>query len=301
MKKPNFFIIGAPKCGTTALSEYLRLHKQVYISDPKEIHHFCDDFPGMKEVNNINEYLSIFQQANSKHIAVGEASVWYLYSKVAVREIFNFNPDAKLIIMLRNPVDLVYSMHAQDLNSVDENVIDFKESWLLQDERLAGRHIPKHCREALKLQYRDVGKLGEQLERVYNVFPKDQVKLIFFEDFSSNTRKVYEDVLGFLNVPITSTPESFYPVNKNTVNRNAAVAVFTARPPKILVNLLLKFKILLGIHRLGLLDRIRDINYKERPRQQLEKVFRGEIIDYFRPDVEKLSRLSSIDLSHWNK
>ena len=106
---------------------FLSKHPNVFMSPRKEPHYFCDDFPGLLGCASLDEYLALFEEASADHVAVGEASVWYMYSKVAVKNILKFNPDAKFIIMLRNPVDLVYSMHAQSLNSVDENVKDFEK------------------------------------------------------------------------------------------------------------------------------------------------------------------------------
>ena len=88
-RRPDFFILGAPKCGTTALSEYLRRHPRVFVSRPKEPHYFCADFdyyyaPGQRTEEH---YLRLFAEADEGHLAVGEASVWYLYSEDAARNI----------------------------------------------------------------------------------------------------------------------------------------------------------------------------------------------------------------------
>ena len=86
MKKPNFFILGAPKCGTTSLASWLSEHSDVFMSPIKEPHHFCSDF-GYKEYRSHQRYLSLFRKANEQHRAIGEASATYLYSKVAVKNI----------------------------------------------------------------------------------------------------------------------------------------------------------------------------------------------------------------------
>ena len=139
-RRPNFFILGAPKCGTTALSEYLREHPRAFVSQPKEPHYFCGDFdyyyaPGQRSEEH---YLRLFDAATDDHLAVGEASVWYLYSADAARNIAAFDPATRVIVMLRNPVDLVPSLHSQLLYMLDEDEPDPARAWELQEARRRG-------------------------------------------------------------------------------------------------------------------------------------------------------------------
>lgn len=298
--QPNFFIIGAPKCGTTALSRYLSQHPNIFMSDPKEPHYFCDDFkPAMRTIKTEEDYTKIFSTANSDHHAVGEASVWYLYSKVAVKNIFNFRADAKIIVMLRNPVDLVYSMHAQSLNSVDDDEPDFEKAWWLQDDRLEGVNMPKHCRDAKKLQYRDIGMLGEQLSQVLSIFPASQVKVIFFDDFTTRTEQVFKEVVEFLKVPDMAENLEFKAVNENAVDSSYLLAVFYRRTPKILVAFFMWLKRTLGIKKWGLKKWLMTWNMKTQTREKLPTGFRKELVEYFSQDVEKLALITSRDLGHW--
>jgi hypothetical protein len=175
--RPNVFIVGAPKCGTTALSQYLRGHPQVFFCSPKEPHYFATEFPGYRAVTCEVDYLNLFSAAGPHHNALAEGSVYYLYSGQALERIRRFNPDARIIAMLRDPVDLVYSLHAQLLYSGNEIEEDFERAWDLQDERAHGRHLPRNCQDPKVLLYREVGKLGEQCERLLGIFPRTQVKL----------------------------------------------------------------------------------------------------------------------------
>src|SRR6185312_16840962 len=100
---PNFFIIGAPKCGTTALSEYLRRHPNIGFSEQKEPHYFNDDFSS-RHIYSLDEYMKCFASNSADKVAIGEASVFYLSSRSAVRNILQHMPDAKFIVMLRDPV-----------------------------------------------------------------------------------------------------------------------------------------------------------------------------------------------------
>src|SRR5258706_10449866 len=110
INNPDFFIVGAPKCGTTAMNDYLGQHPDIYMA-PKELHYFGADLK-IKDKISESAYLQYFKNAGNKKI-LGEASVWYLFSGTAAKEIKNFSPDAKILIMLRNPVEVVYSLHSQ--------------------------------------------------------------------------------------------------------------------------------------------------------------------------------------------
>ena len=128
IKKPDFFIVGAPKCGTTALANYLGQHPDIFMAKQKESHHFATDLiPYDDYWRNRNHYLKIFQEAKENQI-IGEASVFYLLSQEAAKNIKKFSPNAKIIIMLRNPVDLLYSHYFQAVYNGRETITDFEKA-----------------------------------------------------------------------------------------------------------------------------------------------------------------------------
>ena len=135
MKKPNFFIVGAAKCGTTSLYRYLRQHPDVFMPEQKEPNFFGSDlsyrFPRISQAR----YLSCFAKAKGE-TRIGEATTIYLYSEKAAEEIKAFSPEAKIIIMLRNPVDVLYSYHSQQLYSGNEDIPDFEEALRAEVDRL---------------------------------------------------------------------------------------------------------------------------------------------------------------------
>jgi len=298
MKRPNFFIVGAPKCGTTALSEYLREHKNVFMCTPKEPHFFASDLPEIRAAETEEEYLRLFEEATTEHLAIGEASVWYLYSSEAIKNIKKFNPDSKIIVMLRNPVDLVYSMYSQHLYSMNENENDFKIAWDLSNERKKGLNKPKDCRNIKLIIYAEIAKLGHQVENLMNVFPPEQVKIIFSEDFFANTRSVYKDVLDFLNIP-DDQKDDFPVINQNKHHKIGWIGRFTQRPPEKLVNILLSAKKLIGIERIGVLSALRKMNKKKQQRTPLSEKLKEQIIFEYSSDIEKLSLLTNRNLNHW--
>ena len=198
-RKPNLFIIGAPKCGTTAWYEYLRRHKDIAFSKAKEPHYFSDDFQGFRWAHSEEEYLQLFEGLPPTKYT-GEASVMYLFSEVAVEKIRQFQPDAKILIFLRNYADFVKSYHAQIYRTHDEDQVDLETAWKLQAAREQGKSIPVDCRESRFLQYREVCAFGKQLERVYRQFPREQVKVVIFEEWINQPQEMYGEILDFLEL-----------------------------------------------------------------------------------------------------
>ena len=135
---PNFFVVGGPKCGTTAMVEYLRTHPDVFISEPKEPNFFADDMPEMKFVDNYKDYLNLFNKATTEKI-VGDASIFYMFSEDAIKNIYQLYPDAKLLIMIRNPIEMVPSFHQQILFTLDEDNINLLDALELEPERVKER------------------------------------------------------------------------------------------------------------------------------------------------------------------
>jgi len=130
---PNFFIIGAAKSGTTSLTEYLRTHPNIYFGKVKEPHFF--DLDSCKCFKfSLETYMSLFSRADPEiHKAVGEASTGYLFSKVAVPEILKFNPNARFVVLLRNPIELVQSLHSEMCFEGIETVREFETAWRLEE------------------------------------------------------------------------------------------------------------------------------------------------------------------------
>jgi hypothetical protein len=203
-RKPGFFMLGAPKCGTTALASYLATHPLVQVSEPKEPNYFCKDLRVGCRVASDEEYLATFfpgLDESKAHVAV-DASVWYLYSGIAVDEILRFQPDARFLVMIRSPVDMAYSLHSMLHFMGQEDVFDFTRAWELQDARRQGRFLPAdRWIDAQLLQYHAVCSLGSQLERLYRKVDPARVHVELQDDMRKDPRGVYARVLNFLGVP----------------------------------------------------------------------------------------------------
>ena len=300
MKRPNFFIVGAPKCGTTALSEYLRTHPQVFFSSPKEPNYFAIDFsPQFRRYHTEEEYLSqCFRGANETHRAVGEGSAAYLISQVALENIRKFDSNARIIVMLRNPVDMLYSYHSELVWACREDVIDFEQAWHMQESRRIGKSIPDGCPDPKLLQYAHVCSLGSHMERVYASFPRQHVLPILFDDFITNTAGIYKIVLKFLKLSDDCRVD-FPQLNANKVHRFYSFMNFYESVSKRLDWPKNKVKSIFGVNKLGVRDLLFTLNRKTIERKPLSGEMRAKFIRVFCDEIGKLEKILKRDLKSW--
>ena len=300
-KKVDFFLIGAPKCGTTSLSAYLSEHKNICFSNPKEPCYFATDIFTNKRLQSTNDYLKCFSR-NNKHIVAGEGSVTYLFSQVAIKKILAYNPDAKFIIMLRNPVDMTYSWHAQKCFEHQEDVIDFEKAWFLQDKRKKGKAIPEYCTIPQYLQYKEWGLFGKQISVLFDKVNPDNCFIIIFEEFIKNNKKIYKELLFFLGVT-DDCRKDFKKYNENKVVKNYKIDQLRIKLTRIcqentIVAVLYKiFLKTLGLRRLGLQKLLISLNYSEGKRKPLSQNFRNLLLNEFKDDIKVLEKILNRDLS----
>lgn len=297
--KPNFFIVGAPKCGTTALYEYLRSHPNIFMPRHKEPHFFAKDLGSYSLIRTLEAYQSLFADSTEQHARVGEASVFYLFSSVAIPLIYDFDPNAKIVAMFRNPVDMVQALHSQALYVGEEVVRDFETAWRLQPRRLQGIDLPPRCRDPFLFQFAQIGRLGTQAQRLLSIVPSRQVKLILLEDFTAAPRTVYDEVIRFLDLPHDGRSE-FPRLNEGKRARIEWLKDFMRKPPAGLRQGVRRLKQLVGAERVrGLKGELIKLNTVKDRRPPLAPSFRAELVETFREEVALLSRLLNRDLSHW--
>ena len=277
MKKPNLFIVGAPKCGTTFLYHYLKQHPEIFFPDFKEPHFFGSDLirkNGAYDLN-INEYQKLF---NSDKKIIGEASTFYIFSKTAAQEIYNFNPNSKIIIMLRDLVDLVYSMHSQFVFSGDEIIEDFKEALDLENHRLNGMKIPAQTTVVNKLFYtQNILDLPKNIDSFINYFKRDNIQFVLLDDIKNNPERVYFEILTFLNIDSTINIPNFKVINKNKSYKS-----------KFIRNFIKRYSIGLGKLRsrftkkpLGIVKSLESLNKKEQIREVIPDNLKASLSNQF--------------------
>jgi hypothetical protein len=292
MKKPSLFVIGAPKCGTTALCAYLASHPAVCFSEPKEAKYFHSDFANEHRLcTTEDQYLKSFAHQQASDQILAEGTVWYLFSQVAVKQILAFNPSAKFVVMLRNPVDLSYSLHGQLLYGGDEDVADFTRAWQLQEARAAGRDLPRYCRDPKSVQYSQVASLGEQVQRLLQSVPKERVLFLVFDDFIKDAGASYRQVLEFAGLEDDGR-QDFPKVNENRVLRPGLL-------PKVMF-FAAAVKRRLGLRRsFGVWKKMQPALSETKKRAPMDLALRTTLQNHFAADVALLSQQVGRDLSHW--
>jgi hypothetical protein len=301
--RPDFFIVGAPRCGTTALSSYLAQHPRIGFSRPKETQFFCTDLPGIHfHTTDAEEYLNLCfaHCAGKNYLTIGEGSVWNLYSKNAVSNILRFNPKARFIIMVRNPIDLCIALYEKRREMLQEDQPSFEQAWRAEHERRQGGSIPALFRKELGVPgYRNVASLGEQVEKAFSLIPEPQRLLIVFDDFVANTAAVYSRVLAFLGVPRDGRKE-FPQINEGRQIRNPKVWAFVWGTMLRAHPLLDPAKRILKVSTLNIYPRLSAFFLDKRSEKPaMSEALRAEMRAWFDQDIKRLSATIGRDLTTW--
>ena len=232
MSKVDFFIVGAPKSGTTALYSYLSTHPDIFLPEHKEPNFFAEDYPNIGgRLKTFGEYEKLFTNHHKK--IAGDGSVNYLASDTAPKSLKKYNPEAKIIMILRHPVELFLSEHSQLLYSFYEDIENPYQAWEMQEQRKACKNFPASCREPETLQYKKVCEHGKNLNKYIDLFPSDSILTLFFEDFVRSPQSIYRMVLEFLDLDDDGRTD-FPKVNEAKHHKRGWLAKWLISPPGIL-------------------------------------------------------------------
>ncbi len=231
---PDFFIVGHPKCGTTALYEMLRGHPQVFMPERKEPRFFASDLPSPYQPRASGEpgesyadYLALFAAARPDQL-VGEASTAYIWSRTAAGLIAEAQPAAKIIVIVREPAAQVRSLHLQLLQHHSEEEPSLRRALALEPARREGRALtPINARWPQVLLYTDRVRYVEQLRRYHEVFAPEQVLVLLYEEFRSDNEGTVRAVQRFLGVDDTLAIEQVHsnPTVRRRVRLDATLQV----------------------------------------------------------------------------
>lgn len=306
--KPNLFIVGAAKAGTTSLYYHLKQHPEVYLCPIKEPNFFSTDIKienfssayrkrttfvdnsyfntlPLKElqlsfVKNAQQYAKLFQNVTNEKI-ICEASTSYLYSSEAAKNIFNFNPDSKILIILRNPVERTFSHYLMavkygftSLNfrqAIEKDLATHRKGWGQSELFIE-----------LSLYYK-------QIKRYFDIFPKNQIKIILFDDLIKHQEKTIKEVYNFLSIN-----KQYY---TNLDKKNAAEIPKFPKTNKLLTDVGIKQMILKVINN-KTKQKLKSYLFFKKKNQlsQTDKIF---LLSFFEKDIQKTSKLIGIDLSYW--
>lgn len=206
MTRLNFFIVGAAKSGTTSLWMYLKQHPEVYMpSDPKfkEPAYYCHSY-GM---TGVEEYHRLFSDVRNER-AIGEASTAYMTAPESAGLLHAAHPDARIIVILRNPVDRAYSLYRWMVNHGYEWIYPFEAA--LEEEKIRKNDadfFSGNPENFYNYMYFHSGLYSRQLERYFSLFPRENIKVLLMEDIQHRPAEVMRDVFGFLDVDVNFKPE----------------------------------------------------------------------------------------------
>lgn len=308
MDRPDFFLVGAPRCGTTAMAKYLAQHPGVCFSKPKEPHYLSrpprEDTPDAL----CAEYIELFFPHRQPGQQLGEGSVSYLYSTDALALALEFNPEAHFLVHVRSPIDMIHSLHERQLYTMDEDVEDLATAWSLQEARMRGEHVPATCRDARLLQYAMLGQLGTAVENLFAQVGRDRCHVVVYDDFRADPRTAYQGVLRFLGLEDDGRTD-FSRVRSNRKIKNRRLQLMLRSPDPRLMKLMgAKPTVPQNLapgekKKKPLIKRIRNRLIRRNTviaeRRAMDDEMRARLVDTFREDVGRLGRVLGRDFSPW--
>jgi hypothetical protein len=292
---PNFLVIGAARAGTSSLWDFLRGHPQVFMSGMKETNFFALEGitprfqgPGDEPLNHgaitdLMSYERLFEGVTHQR-AVGEASTMYLYHPCAASRIKAYIPRAKIIVILRNPVDRAFSSYLQMIREGREPVRDFSAALRLEPERILA--VWEHL-----WHYKTMGFYYSQLSRYYDLFESSNIRVYLFEDLVADKPATLTDLLRFLGV------DEKVKIELKKLNSTSHVRVSRVR---FIDKLLREDNVVTNTAR-----RVLPASWVSRARNlftyrlELAESVRRELVEVFREDIDKLETLINRDLSSW--
>ncbi|MEO8175087.1 MAG: sulfotransferase [Sphingomicrobium sp.] len=312
-------IVGAPRCGTTSMSDFLKKHGDVSFSAVKEPHFFsqfdlnpCSDSELREKIET--EYLArYFPDYPGNGAVLAEASVSYLYRPEQMLPILRMWPEAKFIIAIRDPMELLPSVHRRLLYIGDEVVTDFSRAWSLVGERRKGRNIPRSCVDPRWLYYDEIGRLGKHVENFISVVGRERCFIAVFDDLAADPSAVYRSVLEFVGLP-EDDRQDFAPQRPSRGYKSGRLQRLLKRPPKAMRGYLagqhyrqrvksldrpdgIRSRVATAI--LSARKRVLRWNIADAPPIVVDDAVRKNIRELLKDDVARLSRVIDRDLSHW--
>ena len=280
---PNFFLVGAAKAGTTSIYAYLSQHPEVFFPAIKEPHFFTQVRPAPEQrflieaVTKRSAYLRLYADATS-HSVIGDASPSYLWHPEVPQRIRAHVPQAKVAVILRDPVERAYSHYLMDYREGAQHSPFYQA--LLDDMNRPEKGW------GVSYLYYELGLYAEQVQRYLETFKPERVKVLMFDDFRRDAKAVLRELAGFLGLdpnPLadvdTSRKYNSYAAPRNQYLRRAAGAKLSRMLGQALMP-----------HRFGafIFERI---FLKQAPKPPLDPRARELLCSLYDPELDKLERL----------
>lgn len=298
-RTPNFFIVGAPKCGTTAMRNYLYQHPDVFFSVPEEPGYFDRNLRYTKsadlQFSNIESYHKIYNNASVEKI-IGEGSVYIMYSIEALQEIIENYNDVKFVVMLRNPIDAAISMHGENLKPLKigrEPLESFIDAWYDRASRSTLSELSSV--HPFKFRYDELYNYYPYVKTLVDTVGRDNCKFILYEDFKNDNMQEFRNLCSFLGI------------NENV---NIQIEKVNERS-QVRVNYISKliFFIAKLARRSKMLNRFRGRGWtlnrftqKKLEKPVLPQSLNDEMQDFYYRDLDKLESITNLKLREiWTK
>jgi hypothetical protein len=285
--KPNLFIVGAMKAGTTSLAGYLDQHPDITFCVPKELNFFGAKAEGRSpEPPSPEEYRRLFDAHRTRYS--GEATVQYLYSRAAPEEIRAHNPNARILAILRNPIDRAYSHFNHNAKSIEKRTFERA----VEDERNGvGTN-----RFLYDWGYLELGSYATQVERYLRTFGDAGLRVLVTEQLDADADGVCKGVLRFLDVDTTVPLDT-----RERLNPSGKLRFGTART-RVLSNPLVR-----AIGRAFVSPRMRSriilkidsLLVDKRATPSLSPALRARLAEHFSKDVARLRELTGLRFTEW--
>lgn len=296
MRYPNLFLAGAPKCGTTSLAYYLGQHSQIYAPIKKEPIFFGSDLHSSEKRRSEDSYLAFYDGWNHERYAL-DGSTHYFYSNTAAHEIADLVPDARIMVMVRNPIDATYSMFHQLRFNGEETLENFSDFLDAETSRARSMTSPNFG-FAESFQYSRVFSFAENIQRFEEVFGTENTRAFFLEDLERNPREFLQAVCAYLEIDAEEVEHIDFEM-KNTAKRVSVRWLNTiAVHPPLWMGYLSK-PLLSQNARTRLRNLIAEKNTRPTTNPPMDTEVRQRLAEHFRPEIERLSKHLLRDLSHW--
>lgn len=296
MTLPNFLIVGAAKSGTTSLYRYMEQHPGVFFPPVKEPCYFSDGLPEVAFSDS--EYERLFEGAGGRK-AVGEASTAYLSAPEAPARIKRLLGDIRIIIILRNPADMVYSLWGHNVYQQGEERLSFEEALEAEDDRMRSEEFRAGCRSYYgNFFYFHRGLYHEQVKRYIGTFGRKNVHVMVFEEFVKEPARHCREVFGFLGID-----QGFAPAldrhNVATTFRYGFLHRLLVTPPGFAVRAYNALPLRLRIWIYMAARMVYGINITSEPRPAIDPALRKELAGRYMDDIRRLEGLIGRELSIW--
>jgi hypothetical protein len=310
------YIVGAPRCGTTTLAQFLKDHPAVGFPAVKEPHFFSqNDLRGHSAQplrNRVEtDYLRRFYRREPGRRVGADASVTYFYAPEQLEPILRLWPNSRFVVALRNPLTMLPSLHQRLIYTGDETIPNFADAWAAVADRAAGRRIPRLCADPRWLRYDQAGRFATYLERLFAVVGRERCHVLLFDDLAADPRRQYQDLMDFLDLetqPITDVT----PRRSSKRVRLRWLQRALKRPPASVREYLAGEQFRRRIRALdeesvrrapnallALRKRLLAWNRIDLPPEPLSPDLRKQVCQHHEGEIERLGTLLGRELSHW--